>query len=415
MLLFSLITIILCSRDANMHINRLEAYDSLVWTDVAVTDDHKRATVTVAAHSSMNSGEAQFLFFEIDSNDISEGDVGQYNEPDMAYTLLNVYEAATAAINPASDRGATTPHLFVRTKVDKVAALAYDGTQLGSAKIADRTNAMPMICDGTYLYVCTQLEILRYSLDLELQANATLDPTDAGVDQLLMHKGVGSSVLLLDTIYTKDVMQAIDSNFTDGDVPWALCDTSQSSIVPFGSDSAPILLTQSRHFNGAVTWADIGHVNTKAIDSFASDFQAVSYSADTRNECTMVNFANVTDEGALFCAFLVDDYFQPLREPDCVTHPWGDRLPLTYALFADVAITWAGSESANDSAMLTISFTSYSKPSWDTAEGVLAWLWNDGMGPGDTLLERTVYCLIFICGCVLLGCLIGSFRYCCCK
>ncbi|KAG9396037.1 hypothetical protein J8273_2389 [Carpediemonas membranifera] len=121
LLLVAIIGAALCYRKAEIGIDLVNTSGFPIFANMrflSIANDHKSAEI-LAARSNPSTNDVRIEYFQIDSNDISEGDVCQYNEPDMAYTLLNVYEAATAAINPASDRGATTPHLFVRTKVDK--------------------------------------------------------------------------------------------------------------------------------------------------------------------------------------------------------------------------------------------------------------------------------------------------------
>ncbi|KAG9396012.1 hypothetical protein J8273_2361 [Carpediemonas membranifera] len=192
-------------------------------TDMSFSDDH-RSMQFIRTIRNKDIDNVQFFIFNFDSTTIDDGAIDRHTA-DSQFTLPGVHDPTTGASNPASDRGATTPHLFVRTKVDKVAALAYDGTQLGSAKIADRTNAMPMICDGTYLYVCTQLEILRYSLDLELQANISVPSgrvdTNGQYIELYPHHKEGFSILLLTST---ERLVGIDAAFTAADTTLPISD-----------------------------------------------------------------------------------------------------------------------------------------------------------------------------------------------
>ncbi|KAG9396036.1 hypothetical protein J8273_2385 [Carpediemonas membranifera] len=71
-----------------------------------------------------------------------------------------------------------------------------------------------MICDGTYLYVCTQLEILRYSLDLELLDSVTLGTSGVSFNQVRLYNKGGLSVALLSSDYTEVSILGINSDFS---------------------------------------------------------------------------------------------------------------------------------------------------------------------------------------------------------
>ncbi|KAG9392198.1 hypothetical protein J8273_5180 [Carpediemonas membranifera] len=154
LILLQIVTVAMCYRTAQMAIRvpDVDVVRDEEFTYITMSDDHQEVTV-LATTRTIATDDVAFNYFESNFHDIGNDDVVEINP--HTFTVTNVTNVLTGTSNPCSDKGSATPHLFLRSKVDKVVSVNYDGTQLAEASIPFRTDDMPMYCDGTSVFQLT--------------------------------------------------------------------------------------------------------------------------------------------------------------------------------------------------------------------------------------------------------------------
>ncbi|KAG9391663.1 hypothetical protein J8273_6428 [Carpediemonas membranifera] len=155
-----------------------------------------------------------FSFWHVNADDLDSGKTKE-QDVDHTFTMSDVFSPFTGGFNMKSDKAAATPHIFLRAVEDKISSHNYVGTKLAETTIASRPGEMPMFCLDNYLYVCTQLEILKYNLNLELQANITLGTSGATYTDILPYNMNGVSLIVVGTNDASQVVvTSVDTGFT---------------------------------------------------------------------------------------------------------------------------------------------------------------------------------------------------------
>ncbi|KAG9395519.1 hypothetical protein J8273_3095 [Carpediemonas membranifera] len=271
-LLLLLFTAALCVK--TIVVNDPEAYTTNSYA--IPSPDHKEVAVISAVHND-DTNTSTLYFYDVKASDVADGETKTITEPDHTITIPATERfSAHAAPLRAFDRGQ-----------DHCLALSYDGTTLNQATIADRSAAMPMMCDGEVVYIITGLEILKYNLDLELQANVTLGTTGTSYLKVLPYNKNGISVvgLAFDALFEHLVLTAINTDFT------AVVSTVVSD---FESVEAPLYSTR---------------LSASLAGAGSSEFGFIDYDHDTNSwvftKHATLNHPEDTDGGGI--SAVVDD------------------------------------------------------------------------------------------------------------
>ncbi|KAG9394162.1 hypothetical protein J8273_4267 [Carpediemonas membranifera] len=228
LLLFLLLATVLAYRTAqvNMVNSDTSAYsdDEFSYFFFPTGSEHKAFEMMMGVRT-IATNDVTMYYYSANFNDI-DSDETKVLDVDKTVVISNAYNAMTGAVNTKSDKAAATAHVFARSAVDKIVSLNYDGTQLAETTITDRTSSMPMFCLDDYLYVCTQVEMLKYNLNLELQANVSIGTSGYTYSGVLPYNKNGVSMIAVGSDSSETVaitsvntaFSAIVSTYTTTDI-----------------------------------------------------------------------------------------------------------------------------------------------------------------------------------------------------